>query len=293
MFKAIFTGLVFCLLGSFSYGQGDTAAAPKQEGLALVPPLPAGADGQIYRLRPGRDIPLTAAAAAWSGYAFTQIYSKDDTPEATIRNLKKSDINGFDRWGADVYSRSADKISDYPFYIAMPLPLVLLADHKIRQDGLKIAFLYLEAMSVTGLLYTGATYTVDRFRPLAYNDKVPMGERREGGAKNSFFAGHVALVATSSFFVAKVYGDYHPDSKILKPVLYATAIAATGATAYLRHMGGKHFPSDIVLGTAVGTLSGILVPHLHKNKLIKNPNLSITPFSTGRAQGLSLVYKIR
>jgi hypothetical protein len=293
MFKAIFFGLFVSLFSGSLYAQGDTAAAPQQEGLALVPNLPPGADGQVYRINPGRDIPITLISAGWSGYAFTQIYSKEDTPEQTIRNLKKSDINGFDRWGAYVYSEKADKISDFPFYIAMPLPLTLLGDHKIRQDALRIGFLYLEAMSVTGLLYTGSTYLVDRYRPLAYNDKVPMGERLEGGARNSFFAGHVALVGTSTFFVAKVYSDYHPDSKVLKHIFYGTAIAATGATAYLRHKAAKHFPSDIALGLAVGTLSGILVPHLHKNKLIKNPALSITPFTTGKSQGLAMVYKFR
>jgi membrane-associated phospholipid phosphatase len=146
-------------------------------------------------------------------------------------------------------------------------------------------------MSVTGLLYTGATYLTDRYRPYAYNPSVPMGDRTEGGAKNSFFAGHVALVGTSTFFVAKVFADYHPDSK-LKYWFYSGAALATAATGYLRHRGGRHFPSDVLLGTAVGTLSGILIPHFHKNKLFKDPNLSLLPF-TGNAHGLALVYKFR
>ena len=50
-----------------------------------------------------------------------------------------------------------------------------------------------------------------------------------GGAKNSFFAGHVALVATSTFFTAKVFADYHPDSK-LRHLLYGVAIASTAGT---------------------------------------------------------------
>ena len=44
----------------------------------------------------------------------------------------------------------------------MPLPLVLLADKDIRQDAGEIGFLYLEAMSLTGLLYTGSVYIKDR-----------------------------------------------------------------------------------------------------------------------------------
>ena len=129
----------------------------------------------------------------------------------------------------------------------------------------KVAFLYLESMAVTGLLYTGSVYLADRYRPYAYNPNAPMSERTRGGAKNSFFAGHVALVGTSTFFIAKVLNDYHPDSKA-KWLPFTLASVATGTTAYLRYRGGQHFLSDILIGTTVGTLSGILIPHVHKNK---------------------------
>jgi membrane-associated phospholipid phosphatase len=118
-----------------------------------------------------------------------------------------------------------------------------------------------------------------------------MEERISGGAKNSFFAGHVALVATSTFFTAKVFSDYHPDSK-LKWAFYGVAIGASGATGYLRHRAGKHFPSDILIGTTVGTLSGMLVPTFHKNKAFKNNNLSILPFA-GKSNGVALLYRFK
>ena len=170
----------------------------------------------------------------------------------------------------------------------MPMPILLLLDKDIRKDAPKIAFLYLEAMSVTGLLYTGSVYLVDRYRPLAYNPEAPMDERTGGGSKNAFFAGHVALVGTSTFFAAKVFSDYHPDSKI-KWLPYTIASVATGAVGYLRHRGGRHFPSDILIGTVVGPLCGILIPHFHKNKLFESTGLRIMPFA-GEVTGLSLVY---
>ena len=246
---------------------------------------------EIYKIKPGIDWPLTLAGTAFSLYGFSKIYGRDAVPEATILSLRKSDINGFDRWAADVYNDKAEKISDIPFYAAMPLPLLLLADKDIRKDAFKYLFLYWETMAVTGVLYTATPMIWPRYRPLAYNDEAPMGDRTSGVVRNSFFAGHVALVASSTFFIAKVYSDYHPDSKI-KWVFYTGASAATLLTGYLRHAGGKHFPSDIIVGTAVGTLTGILVPHFHKNPLIKNKNLSIRPF-TGRSHGLHMVYRFK
>ncbi|MFN2438216.1 MAG: phosphatase PAP2 family protein, partial [Chitinophagaceae bacterium] len=271
-------------------GQGDSLRTNSIDTIPGAAVNEAAADKiPVYKLKPAVDIPLTLISGGWSMYAFSKIYSKDQSTEATILALRKEDINGFDRWAADIYSKKAAKTSDLFFYGAMPLPIILLADKHIRKDALKIGFLYLEAMSVTGLLYTGSTYLTDRYRPLAYNPEVSIGERRGGGAKNSFFAGHVALVATSTFFTAKVFSDYHPQSKI-RWVFYSVAIIATSGTAYLRHRGGKHFPSDILLGTAVGTLSGLLVPHFHKNKS-ENSKLSIRPF-TGKSHGLYLAYKI-
>jgi len=266
-------------LSSLRVDKGISESFPAKEGRQ-----------QVYRLKPGIDIPLVVAGTAWSLYGFSQIYNKPSSTEAHINSLKISDLNGFDRWAADVFDEKAEKISDIPFYAAMPLPLIMLFDKKIGKDGWKYLFLYWETMAVNGIFYTGTPYIIDRYRPLAYNPKVPMYERTSGNAKNSFFAGHVGLVASSTFFMAKVYSDYHPDSKF-RWVFWTGASAATLFTAYLRHAGAKHFPSDIVVGTAVGTLVGILVPHFHKNPVFKNKNLSVRPF-TGRSHGLHVVYKL-
>lgn len=244
----------------------------------------------VYKLNLAVDIPLTAVTAAWSLYSFPQIYDKPGISQSEIENLDKNNIPGFDRWAADVYHDKAAKSSDYFFYAAMPLPLVLMIDREIRKDALKVGFLYLEAMSVTGLFYTGSAYVWDRYRPLVYNDKAPMGDRISGNARNSFLGGHPALVATSSFFVASVYADYHPESKF-KYVLYGAAAIATGGTAYLRHRGGKHFPSDLIVGTTIGTLSGLLVPRLHKNKAYANSRVRIMPY-TGPSHGVYMAYKL-
>ncbi|OQP61678.1 phosphatase PAP2 family protein [Niastella populi] len=247
-------------------------------------------DKEVYKLNWGADIPVTATGTLWSLYAFTKIYSKDPSDAETILALDRNNIPGFDRWAIRPYNEKVDNISYLPFYGSMPVPIFFLFDKKMRKDIAKLSFLYLEAMSVTGLLYTGSTYFTNRYRPYVWHEETPLDYRTRGGGKNSFFAGHVALVATSTFFFAQVWADYHPHSKA-KWVWYGLAGAATGATAYWRYRGGLHFPSDVVLGLAQGTLTGILVPKLHKTRIIKNPNLSITPF-TGLSHGLAVRYKL-
>ncbi|HTI07016.1 MAG TPA: phosphatase PAP2 family protein [Puia sp.] len=248
-------------------------------------------DTPVYHINPKVDIPLFAATAGWTFYGFAQISKKEPTSQTTIMNLQKSDIPWFDRWADRPYNKNVDKISYLPFDAAMPYPIVFIAlDKKMRKDFFKLCFLYAESMAITGALYTSAVHYFSRLRPLTYRSESPMDTRTSSNSRNSFFAGHVALVATSTFFMASAYADYHPDSK-LKWVMYGAAGAATLVTGYLRNRAGEHFPSDILVGTVVGTMSGLLTPRLHQTKLIRNQRLTILPFA-GRSQGLALLYKL-
>lgn len=279
-------------LSAFAVAQDDTIKMIRPDSKSVTAITTATKQAEtIYSIKKSVDIPVTAVGAAWSLYAFTKIYSKPHSTEAEILSLNKNDINGFDRWAVRPWSKKADRQSYYTFDAAIPLPLLLLTGKKTGKDFFKLTFLWFEAMSITGFLYTGSTYFTNRYRPYAYSSESPMDQRVRGGAKNSFYAGHVALVATSSFFMAHVYADYHPDSK-LKWLMYTLAGAATGYTAYMRYKGGQHFPSDIVLGITQGMLTGLLVPHFHKHPLIKDPNLSFSPYSNGQDHGLALVYRL-
>ena len=246
----------------------------------------------IYTIKPSVDIPLIGAGAAWDLYGFSQIGKKDGTSPEKIASLKISDINWFDRWAVHPYSKHVDNLSYMPFYVAMPLPLAVFGlDSRMRKDFWKLTFLYGEAMVLTGVLYTSAVHYASRLRPLVYEATSPMETRISSNSRNSFFAGHVALVGTSVFFIARVYADYHPESHI-KWVFYGGASVLTGLTAYWRNRAGEHFPSDIALGTAIGVASGLLTPTLHRTKLIRNQRLSILPFTSSGSQGLAVLYKL-
>jgi membrane-associated phospholipid phosphatase len=236
------------------------------------------------------EVPVTAVAAGITGFNFSQISKKQNSTETQIENLNKASIPFFDRWTVHVYSKSMDQASYIPFYIAIPLPLLSLADPKMRKDFWKIGYLYIEALAATGVVYSTAVNLTNRYRPFTYESESPMNLAVESNSKKSFFAGHVALVATSTFFMARVYADYHPDSK-LKWVFYCAAGALTAATGIMRNLAGMHFLSDVLLGATVGTLSGILVPSLHKIKPGKTPHLTILPFG-GAGAGFTAIYRI-
>ena len=272
--------LILCLLaaiGGPAFCQVDTS-------------FKVGRHARVYTIKPTVDIPLVGAGAALDLYNFSQISTKNSTSLAKLQSLKISDLDWFDRWAVHPYSHSIDKLSYIPFYVAMPLPLIAFGiDSRMRQDFWKLTFLYGEAMILTGVLYTSAVHYVSRLRPLTYESASPVEERTSSNSRNSFFAGHVALVGTSLFFIAQSYADYHPDSRY-KWAFYTGAAAITGLTGYLRNRAGEHFPTDVGLGAVVGVASGLFTPMLHRTRLL-NKKLTVLPFSM-KGKGLSLLYHL-
>jgi membrane-associated phospholipid phosphatase len=243
----------------------------------------------VYRLKPAIDIPVTAVTTAISLFGFSKIYNKDHLTVAQVESLDPKTINRFDRPATRHYSESATKVANLLFYGSQPLPVIFLLDKKTRKDFPKLALLYLEAMGATGVPYVTAVYFGDRYRPYTYNPETPMDFKLRGGSRNSFYAGHPALVATSTFFIATVFSDYHPESRV-KWLFYSLAGAATATAAIGRYLGGRHFPSDLIIGVTMGTASGLIIPRIHRNKDITKRKTAIMPFF-GESNGLTLVHK--
>lgn len=243
--------------------------------------------GGPYKLKPSVDLSLVVGGAALDVYNFGAIGKKNSTSLAKLQTLRVSDLGWFDRWAVHPYSHSIDQASYIPFYVAMPAPLAVFAiDRRMRKDYWKLTYMYGEAMILTGVLYTSAVHWVSRLRPLTYETSSPIAERTSSNSRNSFFAGHVALVGTSFFFIAQVYADYHPESHY-KWAFYTGAAVITGLTGYLRNRAGEHFPTDVGLGAVVGVASGLLTPMLHRVNPVKK--LSFLPFGP-MGKGFTMLY---
>lgn len=246
----------------------------------------------VYKIKPWIDIPATLLLDGLSLNGMSVIYGREPLTEAEVLALNKNNINRFDRPVANNYSESAKSTSDLFFYGSMPLPLFLMLDPAIRKDGLKVGLLFLETMGTTGTIYTTSAMIANRYRPYAYNSNVDLDTRRRGGARNSFFAGHPAVVATSTFFMAKVYSDYHPNMKH-KWILFTIAGATAATTGYLRLKAGQHFTTDVITGVLIGSLTGVLVPHFHKNKNSSSSKFTLMPnFQLGGGTGFTAYYKL-
>ncbi|WP_256009743.1 phosphatase PAP2 family protein [Desertivirga xinjiangensis] len=241
-----------------------------------------------YKTSLAVDGPIIAGAVGLNVLGLKLINDKKGLTVEELAAKDKSDVPGFDRFSAGYYSESIDKFSYYPFYASFAMPVAMLFTKNERSHAGQILAMYVETMAITGAAFTLTAGSINRSRPYTYGTKAPLEERMKKGAQRSFFAGHTAATASASFFAAKVFSDFNPDSRA-KPYVWAAAAALPAVVGYCRLKGGNHFLSDNLLGYAVGAGAGILVPHLHK-KTTGN-NLSIVPVKTLEYDGLQLSYK--
>ncbi len=204
----------------------------------------------------------TLGISAWGGSLplgqSVPVFTRDE-----VLGLDRAQVNEFDRIATYQYSAGAQEASDMLRWASRLMPVVLLADRDMRGDAVMLAMLAAQAMVVNNGITSLTKSGFGRTRPYVYNELVAVDDKLTPGAKRSFISGHTSNTAAMSFFTAKVFADYHPDSK-WRPFVWAAAAALPAATGYMRVKAGKHYPTDVLAGYAVGALSGYLVPQLHK-----------------------------
>ncbi len=224
---------------------------------------------------------LSASMLIPTFFATTTPLSQDD-----INGLNKNHINAFDRSVTHNWNTTAKSWSDITLITCALTPLILIVGKKARHDWMTAALMYAEVLALSFSMGRLVKTLVDRPRPFVYNNNAPLSEKTQVDARHSFFSGHTVTAFSSAAFFSYTFSQYYPNSP-WRYVVWPVSFSLAGLTGYLRIAAGKHFPTDVIVGAAVGTLIGILVPYLHKTK--KNKRLSITPFM-GTKNGINVTY---
>ncbi len=272
--------LIVLLLVKISFGasaQSDSTSAERS--------------GSPYTTRFAVDGPIIGAGMGLTYLGFRMVQNKDPLTEAEVLTLDKNDVNGFDRFSAGYFSDKANDDSYLPFYAAFAMPAVALLNKNIRHKTGQVFVMYLETMLITGAMFTITAGGIDRPRPLVYSSDAPMSKRQSKNSQRAFYAGHPAATAAATFFTAKVFSDFNPNSKA-KPYVWAAAAIIPASVAYMRLKAGQHFLSDNLLGYGLGAVTGILVPHFHKNRN-RVDGLSVQPFMGDGVSGMAMTYRLK
>jgi membrane-associated phospholipid phosphatase len=206
----------------------------------------------VYRVRPSVDIPVIAGAAlAMIGpYALAARLITPSCPCDPGR------VNALDRPTIGRASDLAGNISDATVTVAFAAPVALAAATGGR-ESLEDLVVAAEAVAINGGLVSLTKVAVRRPLPRVYAGDPDLIGRTRG--YRSFYSGHTSYAFSALTATSMTIGLRY--NRWLAPALI-TGLVGT-SVAVERVLAGYHFPSDVVVGAAVGTAVGIAVPLLH------------------------------
>ena len=188
----------------------------------------------------------------------------------------RSEVPGFERFAIERRSAAAARASDVTLWLSLAAPPLLdLAVLRPGRAWVQDATVFAEAIAVSSALATVVKLAVQRPIPLAYaGDPAALRDR---GSYRGFYSGHTTLVFTALTDAAWTIRLRHGE--LVWPWVVA-GVAGT-SVAVERVLAGRHFPSDVVAGGAVGIAVGTFVPLVHRRAPGAPPRLALRPSRSG------------
>jgi len=250
---------------------------------------------KIYKTHPMWEIPVSLALIGAASLGYKWMDQRASLTAEQVAALDPMNINSFDRPAAyydPATFKSAQSKSDILMTAFVATPILLVFDKKIRRDYADMLTMLAAAHGVDNTIFFSTILLVRRPRPLTYNPALLLEQKTGVGKTNAFPSGHVSWTATSTFFLAKVYTDYHHIKGWKRMLFYTGAALPPTLIGYYRVHAGSHFNTDAIVGGLLGAACGIGVPELHRISK-KVDGLSIQPFFRNGSNGLSLSYVIK
>jgi membrane-associated phospholipid phosphatase len=250
---------------------------------------------KIYKIHLGWEVSTSLALIGASSIGYKWMDKRAALTEAEVLALDPQSVNSFDRPAAfydPAGFADAESKSDILMTAFVVSPIFLAFDKKIRRDWADMLGMLLVAHGVDNTIFFSTILLVRSPRPLTYNPAVPLESKVGDGKTNSFPSGHISWAATSTFFMVKVYTDYHHIKGWKRMLLYTGAAVPPTIAGYYRVHAGRHFTSDAIIGGLLGAVVGIATPELHRITK-KVDGLSLKPFFMNGANGLSVSYVIK
>ncbi len=176
-----------------------------------------------------------------------------------VSRVKTSDVPFFDRWAIRKYSPDLDNAGTYLTLASLAHVAIVNAwDDPYTWDN----FLVLSEVLI--VQYSLANWTKSltlRKRPFVYSDDTDLSDKLKKDARFSFYSNHTTLA-----FALAVYSHYYQHYTTRNPYIIASSYGLAGLVSLSRISAGAHFPTDIVTGMVVGSVSSYLICRSHRSK---------------------------
>ncbi len=244
----------------------------------------------VYRVDPVVDVPVTLGGLAL--WISPYLVVGDAAPKPDCDPCDPSKLNSLDRHFVGYHN--ADARTGANALLGLPAVYALFDFIDVgpkRWRGYLSDFLVMtEALAWDGALQEIVRRAVRRPRPYLYQAGVYPTDRTSPEASFSFYSGHTSATFNIAVSFAYTYSLRHPGSK-WRALVWSLVMAAASVEPFLRVGSGDHFPTDVIVGAAIGSTLGLVIPALHRVKANTVPgvrNLRLVPNVEGDRTTVSL-----
>jgi len=261
------------------FGGGAEFGLAQESGAQRSGADPSGGERAYPAFSFPREAALTALGAGTLTWA---LLSNHEAPSAPSSGYDPADI----RWGRDrdVVGRTdvgANDASDLTRAAAVALPVALVwatADPGRKWQSVAArSAVYVETLLLTSGLTTAGKVLWERPRPFVYlaenaHPNDPGYDVTQARAFHAMPSGHASTAWAGAAFAVTDHLLARPAAPAWERVGigFAGGLLA-GATSGLRVDAGQHFPSDVLAGSGLGVVTGVVVPLLHRGDAPRPP----------------------
>lgn len=214
--------------------------------------------------------PLTDGAILASGVAtaLTVYVLVDGNAPLSLNDINMTDpqsVNGFDRSATRQSAANLESFADYAMIAAFGGGIPLLFSETARQKGWAISVMAAQTVIWAATLPQITKIAFPRERPFVYNPGFSVDNKMEQRARESFFSRTTTMAFAGAVFSAQLYDTFFPES-VYRYWVWGGSLALAASAGYFKYSSGQHFPTDILMGAAVGSFIGWVIPHIHKNE---------------------------
>lgn len=217
------------------------------------------------------DIPVIAMGTL---VATSVLMLEDSLPKGHQSDLKPGRVNILDRPVISYNYRRWGIVGDIGT-VAIPAAMLCLSFAELPEYGwrgvLEDFLIVGEAIAVSSMMNEIVACAMPRPRPYMYKPYTWFHDARKSSWDwRSFYSGHAGAPFAASTAFSYLFTMRHPGSPWV-PVVWTISLAASSLVAISRPLASQHFWTDIIIGAAIGSAWGILIPVLHERPTEKAP----------------------
>ncbi len=179
----------------------------------------------------------------------------------------------FEREVGNNFSPFSADVSDVTLYVSLGAPAVTMGAVSRGHSWGNSLIIYGEANLAALVTSTFVKNLVRRARPYTHgvSPEARAEVRRKGDdAYFSFYSGHSSAAFTSATAGSYLFGAV-AEQESLRATHWGVSLALASFTAHARVRAGRHYPTDVFVGAALGIGFGLGVPALQRVALTTSP----------------------